>query len=99
MEGLGTSVLDAMAAETPVVAAAGGGIPEMVEDGVSGLLVPPATPAALAGAIRRVLDEPELAGRLVEGGLARVRRFTADRMVEGTIAVYEAIRKGSDPTS
>jgi glycosyltransferase involved in cell wall biosynthesis len=99
MEGLGTSVLDAMAAGTPVVAAAGGGIPEMVEDGVSGLLVPPADPAALAEAIRRVVDEPGLAGRLVEGGLDRVRQFTADRMVEGTIAVYEAIQKGSGPIS
>ncbi len=99
LEGLGTSVLDAMAAGTPVVASAGGGIPEMVEDGVSGLLVRPAAPEALADAIRRVLEEPGLAGRLVEGGLARVRRFTADRMVEGTIAVYEAIQKRSGPTS
>ncbi len=99
LEGLGTAVLDAMAAGTPVVATAGGGIPEMVEDGVSGLLSPPADPGSLAAALRRALEEPGLAGRLAEGGLARVGRFTADRMVEGTIAVYEAIRKGSEPIS
>ena len=99
LEGLGTAVLDAMAAGTPVVATAGGGIPEMVEDGVSGLLSPPADPGSLAAALRRALEEPGLAGRLAEGGLARVGRFTAERMVEGTIAVYEAIQKRSGPTS
>ncbi len=91
MEGLGTSVLDAMASGTPVVAAAGGGIPEMVEEGRSGLLVPPGRPADLAAAIRRVLEDPGLAKTLAEGGRKRVSAFTRERMVEGMIQVYKAL--------
>ena len=94
MEGLGTSVLDAMAAGTPVVAAAGGGIAEMVEDGVSGLLVPPGEVDALARAWSAVLNDPERAARLAEGGRRRVERFTAERMVEGTLEVYRALVRG-----
>ena len=91
LEGLGTSVLDAMAAGAPVVASAGGGIPEMVEDGVSGLLVPPGRPEALAAALERVLGNPDLAETLRRGGRRRVGDFTAARMVEATLAVYESI--------
>jgi glycosyltransferase involved in cell wall biosynthesis len=107
-EGLGTSVLDAMAAETPVVAAAGGGIPEMVEPEISGLLVPPGDPPALARALGRVLGDRDLARRLGAGGKTRVREFTASRMVEETAAVYEAVlaerkaradRSGKEPRS
>jgi glycosyltransferase involved in cell wall biosynthesis len=91
MEGLGTSVLDAMAAGTPVVAAAGGGIPEMVEDGVSGLLVVPGRPRELAAALERVLGEDVLRRRLIAGGAERVLRFSADRMAEETIRVYREV--------
>jgi len=91
LEGLGTSVLDAFAAGVPVVAAAGGGIPEMVEDGASGLLVPPGRPVELARALERVLVDPDLAADLVRGGRGRVEAFTAERMVEATLAVYESI--------
>jgi glycosyltransferase involved in cell wall biosynthesis len=94
MEGLGTSVLDAMAAGVPVVATRGGGIPEMVEDAVSGLLVPSGEPPALARALLRVLTDRHLADRLAEGGRDRVRRFSAARMVEGTIEVYEKVLNG-----
>jgi glycosyltransferase involved in cell wall biosynthesis len=91
LEGLGTSVLDALAAGAPVVAAAGGGIPEMVEQGVSGLLVPPGRPETLAEALDRVLADPDLADSLRRGGRRRVEAFTAGRMVEATLAVYGAI--------
>ena len=90
MEGLGTSLLDAMCFGLPVVATAAGGIPEAVEDDVTGRVVPPRDPEALAGALVEVLrDEPR---RRVLGEGARrafLARFTADRMVEGTLAVYE----------
>lgn len=91
MEGLGTSVLDAMAAEAPVVAARAGGIPEMVEPEISGLLVPPGDPHALARALGRVLESPDLAARLRDGGSRRVEEFSAERMVERTIEVYRAL--------
>ena len=90
-EGLGTSILDAMAASRPVVATAAGGIPEAVEHGVTGLVVPPQHPAELADAILALLKDPELRARMGAAGLARAReRFTADRMVDATIAAYEA---------
>ncbi len=97
LEGLGTSVLDAMAAGAPVVASAGGGIPEMVEDGVSGLLAPPGRPGSLAAALERVLGDSDLAETLRRGGRRRVGDFTAARMVEATLAVYESIIGPPEP--
>lgn len=91
LEGLGTSVLDAMAASLPVVGTRAGGIPEMVEDGRSGLLVAPGTPAELGRALARVLRDGDLAARLARGARRRVEDFTARRMVRGTEAVYRAL--------
>jgi glycosyltransferase involved in cell wall biosynthesis len=88
-EGLGTSLLDAMACGRPIVATRAGGIPEIVEDGVNGLLVPPRDAHALADAIVRALSDQELRQRLGTAGFDRVRaRFTVDRMVAETAAVY-----------
>jgi len=92
-EGLGTSILDAMACRKAVVASAVGGIPEVVEDGRTGLLVAPRDASALGTAIVRLLRDPSLAGRLAEAGRARVeQRFTADRMVQDTLDVYRRLR-------
>jgi glycosyltransferase involved in cell wall biosynthesis len=92
-EGLGTSLLDAMAAARPIVATSAGGIPEVVEDGVTGLLVPPGDTEALARALVRLLGDESLRGRMGRAGLARVReRFSADRMVEATLQAYSAAR-------
>jgi len=90
LEGLGTSLLDAMAFGLPVVATAAGGIPEAVEDGVTGRVVPPRDPAALADALVSVLgDEPRRRALGAAGRLRVLERFTADRMVEGTLRVLE----------
>lgn len=89
MEGLGTSVLDAMCFARPIVATAAGGIPDAVADGVSGRLVPPRDPAALAAALAELLVDPERGREL--GRQARRRfeaDFSAERMVEGTLAVF-----------
>ena len=92
-EGLGTSLLDAMACAKPVVATDAGGIPEVVERDVTGLLVPARDASALGAAIIRLLRDPALAGRLAAAGRARVeRRFTADRMVQETLDVYRRLR-------
>ncbi len=61
VEGLGTAVLDAMALAVPVVATAAGGLPELVQPG-AGLLVPPGRPLELAGAVSRILSDPEPPG-------------------------------------
>jgi L-malate glycosyltransferase len=92
LEGLGTSLLDAMAFGRPVVATAAGGIPEAVEDGVTGRVVKPCDPAALAEALGDVLgDEPR---RLAYGAAGRRRyleRFTTDHMVDETLRVLEEV--------
>ena len=92
-EPFGLINLEAMACETPVVASAVGGILEVVEDGVTGLLVPPARPGDLAAALRRVLDNPELGRRLGRAGRRRVEeRFSWASVAERTEQVYgEAI--------
>ncbi len=93
-EGLGTSLLDAMAAGKPIVATSTGGIPEVVADGVNGYLVPPRDHEAMASAIVRVLRDAELRRRLGLAGLTRVReQFSAERMVERTVSEYERLVK------
>lgn len=88
-EGLGTSIVDAMAASKAVVATTAGGIPEVVVDGETGYLVPPRDPTLMADRLVRLLKDAPLRARMGEAGLARARaRFTVERMVEETNAVY-----------
>ena len=92
MEGLGGATLEAMICGLPVVACAAGGIPEAVHHEETGLLVPPGDSAGLAGALIRVLKDPDLARTLVANGHALVEeRFTTDRMVDSTLKVYEQL--------
>jgi glycosyltransferase involved in cell wall biosynthesis len=91
-EGLGTSVLDAMACGKAVVGTRAGGIPEVVEEGLTGCLVPPEAPEPLAAAIVTLLRDPGRRAAMGAAGLARVReRFTVDRMVSDTRRVYAQI--------
>jgi len=91
-EGLPVSVLEAMAAGKPVVATRIGGTDEAVEDGRTGILVPPRDPAALAGAIRTMLSDLPAARRMGEAGRMRVRHeFTAEAMVARTTKIYEEL--------
>jgi glycosyltransferase involved in cell wall biosynthesis len=90
LEGLGTSLLDAMAFGLPVVATAAGGIPEAVEDGVTGRLVPPRDPKALAEALAEALgDERRLAAWGAAGRRRYLDRFSVERMVDETLRVVE----------
>jgi glycosyltransferase involved in cell wall biosynthesis len=89
MEGLGTSLLDAMAFGRPVVATAAGGIPEVVEDGKTGLLVPPRDPRALADALHVLLTDEARARALGAAGRRRfLASFSAAHMVEETLKIY-----------
>lgn len=91
-EGLGTSLLDAMASAKPIVATATGGIPEVVDDGVTGLLVPPRDDRAMADAIVRLLKDNDLRQRMGLAGLKRAReRFSAERMLKETLRVYQRV--------
>ena len=88
-EGYGVVAREAMAHGRPVVAAAVGGLTDAVEDGVTGLLVPPRDPAALRRAIERLLGDSELRGRLGDAGRAKARAdFSWEAATMATIAAY-----------
>ena len=89
-EAQGISILEAMALSRPVVAAAVGGIPEVITDGVDGLLVPPADPAVLADAVVRLINDPTLRDRIAEAGYRTVaERFSIDAQVRRTEEAYD----------
>lgn len=90
LEGLGTSILDAMAAGLPVVGTRVGGIPEAVKEGVSGILVPPNDPGALGEAIATLTRDPSLRARYGEAGRGLAAGFSADSTESRTREVYEA---------
>jgi glycosyltransferase involved in cell wall biosynthesis len=91
-EGLGISLLEAMAAGLPVVATAVGGVPEVVEDGRTGFLVPPREPAALADRVRCLLLDAERRRVMGAAGRARVREnFSVDRMVAAIAEIYDEL--------
>jgi len=88
-EGLGTSVLDAMARGIPVASTSAGGLPEMLHQG-AGILVPPRNPEALAAAVQRILSDADLRRSLVERASRAVERFSADRMAAEVRSVYRS---------
>ena len=91
-EGLPMAVLEAMAAGLPVVATAVGGTPEVVLDGITGLLVPPRDPQALAEGILRLLRDPDLRQRMGGAGRERVAaHFSVEQMVQRTEKLYEQL--------
>lgn len=90
MEGLCTSLLDAMAVGVPVVGTAVGGIPEVIEDGRSGCLVPPGDTNALAKAICEQLAPGPNRDQMIARGRERLQEhFTVDRMIDRYVALYE----------
>jgi glycosyltransferase involved in cell wall biosynthesis len=97
-EGLGTSLLDAMACAKPIVATRAGGIPEVVIDGQMGILVAPKDPEALARALIALLRDERAQQVMGAEGLLRVReKFSAERMVHETLGVYERVSQSSIP--
>jgi L-malate glycosyltransferase len=93
-EGLSNTLLESMAVGVPVVATRVGGNPEVVQDGVTGLLIPPRDPAALAQAICRLLEDPQLARRFGAAGQQRVSaHFSIEQMVSKTERLYVELLK------
>jgi phosphatidylinositol alpha-1,6-mannosyltransferase len=91
-EGFGIAFLEAGAFSRPVVGGRSGGIPDAVEDGVSGLLVDPEDTSQVAGAICRILTDPGLASQLGTAGYNRVRsRFTWDDIVRKVLESLEGL--------
>lgn len=90
-EGKPLFVLECMAAGTPLVATAVGGLPEMIQDGDSGLLVPPRDPDALATGLRKVLTDRALGSRLAATASSRNQEFTIDRVTGTYVDLYERL--------
>ena len=89
-EAQGLSILEAMALSRPVVASAVGGIPEMIDDGRTGLLVPPRDAGALAAAIVRLLSDAQFAARIGRAGHDLVHeRFCVEQMVRAVETIYD----------
>jgi glycosyltransferase involved in cell wall biosynthesis len=95
MEGLGIALLQAASAGLPIVAVEAGGMPEAVEDGVTGRLVPAGSVDALADALRQLLADESLRRRMGASGREKMRReFSLERMVEGNLRVYRGLIEG-----
>ena len=92
-EGFGLPAAEAMACGTPVLATTAGAFPEVIEDGVSGLLVPPGNAQALADAIEGLMDDSGLRTRLGQAGRRRiVDHFSWRETATRTLALYEEVR-------
>lgn len=87
-----TVALEAMAQGRPVIASAGGGLPEIVGDGETGLLVAPGDAIALRAAMARLLDDPDLRERMGTRGRERVRRFSTAAVLPTLEAIYAGVR-------
>ena len=92
IEGLPVTILEAMAARKPVVATRVGGVPELVVEGETGLLVPPRDPERLSQAIIDLLQDPDVARCMGIRGRERVRQyFSQEKMLDQVIGLYDAI--------
>jgi glycosyltransferase involved in cell wall biosynthesis len=91
-EGFGLVLLEAMRASLPIVATQVAAIPEVVEDGVTGILVPPDDPNAVADAVLSLVLDPRRARELGRAGSLRLRqRFSPGAMARGVAAVYDSV--------
>lgn len=91
-EGFGLTALEAIALGRPVIATTAGGLPEVIEHGVSGWLVPPQDPAALAQAIARLMDDAPLRQRLGDAGRERAQaRFSLPVLTGQLREIYQRV--------
>jgi len=94
-EGLPFVVLEAMAMARPVIASSVNGVPEIIQDGLTGLLVPPRNPHALERAIRSLLRDPMRAARMGKAGQHEMATaFTVHKMIHDTVRVFEEAMLG-----
>jgi glycosyltransferase involved in cell wall biosynthesis len=90
-EGMGRALVEAMASRLPILATNVGGMPEVLQEGRAGLLVPPADAQAIAGGIARLMDDPRLALELARHARARSVVFGAGRMGHALLRVYREV--------
>ena len=98
-EGFGLPAAEAMACGTPVIATTAGAFPEFIEDGRTGILVPPGDPAALAAAIKSLLHDPERCLRMGAAASEHIRtNFTWERTTRMTVDLYREVLEGGRST-
>jgi glycosyltransferase involved in cell wall biosynthesis len=90
-EGLPVTLMEATSTGTPIVATAVGGVPQVIDDGIDGLIVPPGEPRALADAVERVVTDDELRRRLGEGAAARSSMFDVETATREVEAIYRRL--------
>ena len=90
-EGLGTSILDAFACKVPVVATCAGGIAELVEHHVTGLLAEIGNPFQLAAQVETVLNDNRLRETIIENGYKKLEHYTKNKTAENTLDIYNEI--------
>jgi glycosyltransferase involved in cell wall biosynthesis len=96
-EGMPLFLLECMANRTPLVATAVGGIPSVIDDGSSGILVPPRDPSALAAGLCDLLRDPERRRRMAEAAADRVAPFRIEAVTQQFVDLYEALLEGVVP--
>jgi glycosyltransferase involved in cell wall biosynthesis len=93
-EGFPQTILEYMAVGLPVIATRVGGIPELVVDGETGLIVPPNNPIAFASALRNLVESPAISERMGQAGQKRVREFfSLDSEILAHVSVYQYLAK------
>lgn len=91
-EGLPNVIMEAMASSLPVISTHVGGVPEIVQDGITGLLVPPENPSEIASAVMRLLRDPFLARKMGSSGRIRIEKnFSIEKMVALTENAYRNV--------
>lgn len=90
-EGLGIVFIEAQACGVPAIGTRVGGIPDIIEDGISGLLIPPHDPKALAAAIKKLFNNPELAERLKLRARERLERYSWPKIVDQFAELYNKL--------
>ncbi|MFZ0693215.1 MAG: glycosyltransferase family 4 protein, partial [Alphaproteobacteria bacterium] len=87
-ESFGLAILESLGLGVPVIASDTGGIPEIIRDGIDGLLVKPAAPDAMRAAMIRLLENERLRVELAQNGLSRFAQFSPERMADALTVLY-----------
>ena len=87
-EGLGTSVLDALACKVPVVSTNAGGVPEIIKDEINGLLAPVGDANKLSEQVIRILNNSKLRAQIIKEGINTLENFTKEKMAQKTLEIY-----------